>query len=550
MKFMNKKISYCLLVSLLLTGCNDIFEEKHNSTNVESEKIAVIRHEFEYDENGTRVSLSKKDKGMRCVWKEGDEIGVLPIYPEINNPAKGKIHIADTYKDAHYAEFAGGGWQLDTESRYAAYYPFSLDCFDVFLGEPDINYELSEQKQSGNGNFSHVEDNIYMYAPSTNVLMTDDYGDKHSVAFDFQHLISILELHLHVPVATKWQYVSIVNKNNDPIFLLSPNISLLNGQLDLQEGSGFMSSFMTIELNDVETTSDNGELVIYMVVHPVETGELRVRALTDDYMVYEGSLTSKNLVAGKIYKYDADLTLASYSPSGTENGYEWVDLCLPSGTKWATTNIGAISPTDDGKRYSWGETKALGEVDETNLNNYITTGSYVKETAYWRTYKYGYIGESVYGADFQKTIVTKYNYTPKRGLDGFVDYKYILEPDDDAAYVNWGGKWKMPVEADIQELMACCFQTRIDNYKNSGITGITFFKPHTDKDRGRYDYYNRNDYSLDEPHVFFPVGKQWWSREVCLDYTVYCFNVSTEPVKFSKGDRERYNSYYVRPVLR
>lgn len=42
--------------------------------------------------------------------------------------------------------------------------------------------------------------------------------------------------------------------------------------------------------------------------------------------------------------------------SGTHSGYEWVDLGLPSGTKWATCNIDADSPYELGNYYRRSET--------------------------------------------------------------------------------------------------------------------------------------------------------------------------------------------------
>ena len=43
-------------------------------------------------------------------------------------------------------------------------------------------------------------------------------------------------------------------------------------------------------------------------------------------------------------------------PDGYINGHGYVDLGLPSGTKWATCNIGASKPSDYGTYYGWGET--------------------------------------------------------------------------------------------------------------------------------------------------------------------------------------------------
>lgn len=52
-----------------------------------------------------------------------------------------------------------------------------------------------------------------------------------------------------------------------------------------------------------------------------------------------------------------------------QNKHEYVDLGLPSGTLWATCNVGATSPEDYGDYYAWGETST-------------------KDTYYWTNYKY------------------------------------------------------------------------------------------------------------------------------------------------------------------
>lgn len=45
-------------------------------------------------------------------------------------------------------------------------------------------------------------------------------------------------------------------------------------------------------------------------------------------------------------------------PDGFINNYGYIDLGLPSGTKWATCNLGASKPSDYGNFYAWGEVKA------------------------------------------------------------------------------------------------------------------------------------------------------------------------------------------------
>ena len=45
------------------------------------------------------------------------------------------------------------------------------------------------------------------------------------------------------------------------------------------------------------------------------------------------------------------------------NLHEWVDLGLPSGTLWATMNVGASSPEDCGYYFAWGETSTKDAYD-------------------------------------------------------------------------------------------------------------------------------------------------------------------------------------------
>ena len=124
--------------------------------------------------------------------------------------------------------------------------------------------------------------------------------------------------------------------------------------------------------------------------------------------------------------------------------YNYVDLGLPSGTKWSTMNIGAEKETDYGLYFAWGETQGYsGITDDKKFNAY--------------DYKYG----------TSPSNLTKYNST-----DGLT----TLEPSDDAATVNWGGKWKMPTPSQINELLNTenCTIERVTNYNGTGVNGRLF----------------------------------------------------------------------------
>ncbi len=124
-----------------------------------------------------------------------------------------------------------------------------------------------------------------------------------------------------------------------------------------------------------------------------------------------------------------------YSRDG--ESHEWVNLGLPSGTLWATYNVGASKPEEYGDHFAWGEVKPHAD------NRY-----------YWSTYKWMTEGKS--GADY----INKYQIADGSSSacwyenGNFIgDGKDELESADDAATYNWGSEWQMPSKAQIDELL-------------------------------------------------------------------------------------------------
>ena len=133
--------------------------------------------------------------------------------------------------------------------------------------------------------------------------------------------------------------------------------------------------------------------------------------------------------------------------------HEYVDLGLPSGTLWATCNVGANSPEEYGDYFAWGETRQ-------------------KASYSWSTYKYG----------TSSSMLTKYCSDSSSGLNGYTDTLTVLDPDDDAATANWGSGWCMPTYDEIYELYTECssiWTTRSgqDGRLFTGPNGNTLFLP-------------------------------------------------------------------------
>lgn len=106
---------------------------------------------------------------------------------------------------------------------------------------------------------------------------------------------------------------------------------------------------------------------------------------------------------------------------------EAVDLGLS--VKWASFNLGASQPTEEGWMFAWGET--VGAKDFYYGSSY----KWIGQT--WETY-------------------SKYVIDPRFGDNGFTDGKSVLEPEDDAAHVHLGGKWRIPTREEWIELIENC----------------------------------------------------------------------------------------------
>ena len=125
------------------------------------------------------------------------------------------------------------------------------------------------------------------------------------------------------------------------------------------------------------------------------------------------------------------------------NGFGFVDLGLPSGTLWATMNVGANKPSDAGLYFQWGDTKGYAK-DQVGKED-----GKKKFSKDWRDYKYG----------------TKPNFTK------YVDNSSTLDLEDDAAHVHMGGDWHMPTPDQINELFA---NTTSEWVKRDDVNGRLF----------------------------------------------------------------------------
>lgn len=191
--------------------------------------------------------------------------------------------------------------------------------------------------------------------------------------------------------------------------------------------------------------------------------------------------------------------------TGTENGYEWVDLGLS--VKWATCNVGASKPEEYGDYFAWGETQPKDYYD-------------------WNNYKW--IDKNYYEVNNIRFI--------KYVKDGLT----TLEPYDDAAHVNLGGNWRMPTDAEMTELRENCtwkwtIQNGINGYEVTSNNNNSIFIPAAGM---------RYDSLLDDEGNF---GHYWSSsRHIDRSDLVWCVFFGSNKVWKNVGQRS--HGFNVRPV--
>ena len=188
--------------------------------------------------------------------------------------------------------------------------------------------------------------------------------------------------------------------------------------------------------------------------------------------------------------------------------HEYVDLGLS--VKWATCNVGADKPEGYGSYFAWGETET-------------------KSTYNWSTYKWC-------NGDWNK--LTKYN---TDSYYGTVDNKTVLDPEDDAARVNWGGDWRMPTEEEFKEL--------IDNTNKTWTTvnGVAGWKCANKSDASDYIFLPAAGYRYETSLDHAGSIGDYWSSSLSSNPS-YGRRLYFNSNDFSMYDSNRYDGYTVRPV--
>lgn len=400
-----KFFSVAFVSATVLSACTNDTE----TSSVESEYVNSVRvtvEGFKEDAPATRTSHILTSTGMDIQWAEGDALGIYPVGGDQH-----KFPISSGVASAS-ASFDGGAWKLRSNYQYAAYYPFSVDNY--MNPQTAIPVDYTGQTQDGNNPTAHLGKYDFLACgPST----PDANGN---VDLALQHLGAFLRMQLTMPKADSYSKVELKlapdsDGGKDRYFVTK-------GTYDLTKTPTIRpteeSATYTINLINVSTAAENETITIYAMVAPsVVNAPLTIKVYGADgmqtYVAKDIDSGVQGFAKGRAYTITATLV---------QGEHEYVDLGLPSGTLWATCNLGANSPEEYGGYFAWGETKT-------------------KETYGYSTYKW---------CNGTYDTLTKYNnYNSNYGT---LDRKTELDPEDDAATANWGSDWRMPSLDQIEEL--------------------------------------------------------------------------------------------------
>ncbi len=333
---------------------------------------------------------------------------------------------------------------------------------------------------------------------------------------------------LHVPTASAqaysrtepWTYFATVEAGVEIEKCATPTIAFVDDKLSFTCATEGVQYVYSMSSDDIRTNDDNDNALstrFRVSVYATKEGHANSDVATID-ITYSGQKGDVN-GDGKITISDAvgivDIILGGDGPA--PETHEYVDLKLPSGTLWATCNIGADTPEDYGYYFAWGETVPYAENGKTNFD--------------WSTYQW---------CSGSPTTLSKYN--PSESF-GIVDNLTVLEVADDAASANWGSAWRMPTEEQYDELINSSYTT-VEWTQENNVYGCKI----TSNTNGKYIFLPAagvRSYSM----LGYAGSKgYYWSNTLGSDYPSDSYYLNFDSSGCRTDGSNRFEGRSVRPV--
>ena len=385
-------------------------------TNTDIATAGFRKYSLAFAES-TRTSLSGTGSTRQASWNKGDEI----LY--YTAPYQSDAEIATVDKDGSSAHMV----------------------VPVSNATEFINavYGAGELKSiSSTGSY------MYVTSPVTDSQSSTSFGQAHiCAAFSADPEATTLQFHNAAAILTfkggEAVYRVEFHGNGGEVITAGNDGALVISQ----DGDGIHVEPESVGGTTVSVQTGGSEDTFYVAILPVVFGNgIAVVSYDQNDKVLAKMQTFTELSAVSANGNARIISLGNAQNWKTNIGPEAVDLGLPSGTLWASCNLGATKPEEYGDYFAWGETEP-------------------KESYTWDTYKWG-----------SETSLTKYNNDSSHGA---LDYKTLLDLEDDAAHANLGGDWRIPAYDDWYELWMNCTKTWTDDYNDTGVKGLIVTGPNS-----------------------------------------------------------------------
>ena len=386
-------------------------------------------------------------------WSDGRECVYLAIHGE--NP---QIIELESWADGNplSLEFEGEaaeGLIVSGEEYDIWYFGHSQQLETPYYNLSDDGSELTGSIATQSG---RLEDLGYCHIATTKVTAVTENGEvklnlkgtlANQIAIALLDLENVDELYGDAILGT--EYALSYNGERYELDVTEDN----NAKIEVESASGI--SYVALLPNDKNESmikhKKGDKTYAYTFHNGIKSNKVYYRTSTND------------IVALKWEEIEED-EQPETPETPNANGYEYVDLGLPSGLLWATCNVGATSPEECGNHYAWGETSTKAEYNTSNSATY---------------------GLSYLSLQSQ----------------GYIDSEGKLTAQHDAATANWGGDWRMPTKDEFEELIRFCqwdITTENGNlgYSITGPNGNKIFLPVNTFDSG--SYWTANPYENDK----------------------------------------------------
>lgn len=265
--------------------------------DIESEKISkftIIMPQFQTDGIHSRSDITMGEyPNISSKWADGDSIG---IFPNIGDQLSFRITASG---DGKSCAFDGGGWALKPSSFYTAYSPFKRSYY--YQDKDELLINMLNQKQIGNNSTQHL--GAYDIKIATGTKPADG-----GISFVMERKVALVRMDLTAPTAATWSSITL---ESDALFTTEATMDLSSSTPTLTPKT--TSNTISLGLSGVTTTSDNKNIIAYMMLLPVDlTGKSLNVKITDS--------------TGNTYSTEA--SIVKNRTNFTANGARWIEAKL------------------------------------------------------------------------------------------------------------------------------------------------------------------------------------------------------------------------------